>query len=68
MDATIALNTIVHYASANPRVVGMATSSVAMLAFPTIVTSAAFSAVGLTASGPVAGKPPLRQHDELESV
>ncbi|KAM0714511.1 hypothetical protein Q7P37_009805 [Cladosporium fusiforme] len=55
MDATRALSTITHYANANPGIVAMAISSVAVMACPTILTSAAFSAAGLAASGPVAG-------------
>ena len=55
MNVTAALNSALRYATANPRTITVATSSVAAIACPALLSAVAFNAAGLTANGPVAG-------------
>jgi len=63
MNFTAALTTAIHYAHANPGTIAIAAGSAAVVACPALLSVAAFNAVGLTTSGPVAGDPPSSHFD-----
>lgn len=57
MDITAAIDRVTLYVQENQATLAITTASLATMGFPAIITTAVFSAAGLTANGPVAGMP-----------